>query len=278
MAAIEELSDSELRRRLIEYGFEAGPVTGTTRKLFEKKLTTLMTQNAKPSKAAGAPKVNRTLSRFSSAEEDSDDALANSKRKSMAAPASAKRKSMGRTARAAAAAREAQMSDNLLMPSPPAPAEKSLPPARGRYSLNEAALRKDVAPTLRNSRRTIAPSSPLKASHSGTNGFDTGSDSDVPSPSHSRLSPHKTHQILQDNSSSRENEDDKPITSLLSNLSERFLAGNESPRQSSPELGNEYLKHRINVGRDSSPTDTPDAPYLSKFARRLSQLKAHSIG
>ena len=282
MASEGKLSDSELRAKLIDYGFDAGPVTDSTRKFLEKKLTALMSANGKPSKAVSAPKVNRTLSRFSSAEEDSDDALANSRRRSTAPAAASKRKTLGRSARAAAAAREAQTADNLLMPSPPAPApartEKILSPARARYSLNEAVVRKDVAPSPpRNSRKTIATSSPLKPSHSGRNGFDSGSDSDVPSPSQTRLSPRRSP-VLLDEANSQEDDDDKPITSLLSNLSDRFLSGNESPRQTPPTNKNEYLKNRGMLGNDSSPTDTPDAPYLSAFARRLSQLKAHKFG
>lgn len=301
MASVEELSDIELRKKLIEHGFEAGPVTGTTRKLMEKKLTTLMSQKGKPSKApAAAPKVNRTLSRFSSAEEDSDDALAlsgNSRRKSMPAPAPVKRKSMGRSARAAeaaaaaAAARETQVqvADNLLMPSPP-----PVLPARARYSMNEAALRKNyearplsVATPPRPSRKSIATSSPMK--RHGSNGFDSGSDSDVPMPSppvsNLRLSPspRKTHSSRQDDEDDDdddegEEEGDKPIATLLSKLSDRFLPNSESTRISSPESGNEQVRHRMNIGRDTSPGDTIDAPYLSAFARRLSMLKAHSVG
>lgn len=297
MASVEELSDIELRKKLIEYGFEAGPVTGTTRKLMEKKLTTLMSQKGKPSKAPTvAPKVNRTLSRFSSAEEDSDDALAlsgNSRRKSMPAAAAVKRKSMGRSARAAeAAAREAQVADNLLMPSPPPPAPTAPTlPARARYSMNEAALRKNyeerplsVPTPPRSTRKSIATSSPMKRHTS--NGFDSGSDSDVPMPSSPitsvRLSPspRKSHSPRQDDEYDDEDaEDSKPIATLLTKLSDRFLPNSESTRISSPESsGSEPVRHRMNIGRDTSPADTIDAPYLSAFARRLSMLKAHSVG
>ncbi|KAJ1523738.1 hypothetical protein ONE63_001571 [Megalurothrips usitatus] len=296
MASAEELSDGDLRKKLIEYGFEAPPVTGTTRKLMEKKLTALMSQKGKPTKAAApAPKVNRTLSRFSSAEEDSDDALAQtagSRRKSLAATASVKRKSMGRSARAAeAAARDGQVADNLLMPSPPPPPAAG-PPARGRYSVNEAALRKVPTPTPpRNTRKSLAivTSSPIK--HSGSNGFDSGSDSDVPIPAPSlssvRLSPsprkpraHDEDEEEEDDEEEEEEEDDsdKPIATLLSNLSDRFLPNSETARHGSPDTSNNYAKHRMNVGKDSSPGDMPDAPYLSAFARRLSQLKAHNLG
>ncbi|KAK3928406.1 Inner nuclear membrane protein Man1 [Frankliniella fusca] len=289
MASVEALSDSDLRKKLIEHGFDAPPVTGTTRKLMEKKLTALMSQQGKPSKApAPSPKVNRALSRFSSAEEDSDDALSSSRRKSMPAPNVVKRKSMGRSARAAeAAAREAQVVDNLLMPSPPPPAQPQPLPARGRYSMNEAAMRKNALPLSaptppRATRKSMATSSPLKPSlrHSVGNGFDSGSDSDVPMPSISsvRLSPSPSKSPLRDegqDDEEEEDEDDKPIATLLSNLSDRFLPKSGTGRLSSPEASN--VKHRMNIGKDSNP-DVTDAPYLSAFARRLSQLKAQPIG
>lgn len=41
MSAISELNDANLRAELISLGFNAGPVTGTTRKLYEKKLENL---------------------------------------------------------------------------------------------------------------------------------------------------------------------------------------------------------------------------------------------
>lgn len=297
MASVEDLSDIELRKKLIEHGFEVGPVTGTTRKLLEKKLTALMSQKGKPTKTPAAPpKYDRSLSRFSSAEEDSDDALGNSRRKSMPAPANTKRKSMGRSARAAeaaaAATRDAQVADNLLMPSPPPPAPVAAPPARPRYSVNEAALRKNATPIPaatppRNTRKTIVTSSPLR--HPVKNGFESGSDSDVPGvvgPSPSirsvRLSPSTRRSQVQDDVSQEEDDDDeedKPIAILLSNLSDRFLPNSESSRRASPDSSNDYVnKRRMNIAKDASPGDSVDAPYLSAFARRLSQLRPHSMG
>ena len=42
MSSVESLSDSEIRTKLLEYGYPVGPVTQTTRKILIKKLKNLM--------------------------------------------------------------------------------------------------------------------------------------------------------------------------------------------------------------------------------------------
>lgn len=73
MASVENLSDSELRRKLAEYGLPAGPVTETTRKVLLKKLKLLMVQAGRSSDVTATGKWRRSSSRFSSGEEDSEN-------------------------------------------------------------------------------------------------------------------------------------------------------------------------------------------------------------
>lgn len=73
MASVENLSDTELRRKLAEYGYPAGPVTETSRKVLLKKLKLLMVQAGRSSDVTAAGKWRRSSSRFSSGEEDSEN-------------------------------------------------------------------------------------------------------------------------------------------------------------------------------------------------------------
>ena len=50
MMDVDNLSDAELRTKLMEFGFGIMPVTGTTRKVMVKKLKILMENQAKTSK------------------------------------------------------------------------------------------------------------------------------------------------------------------------------------------------------------------------------------
>ena len=63
MKASQDLTDGELKLELQEHGYSCGPITGTTRRVLEKKLDafrggsdTISTTKTKGSKAAKAPK------------------------------------------------------------------------------------------------------------------------------------------------------------------------------------------------------------------------------
>ncbi|XP_017781399.1 PREDICTED: LEM protein 2 [Nicrophorus vespilloides] len=66
MANVDEFTDSELRTKLIEYGFPVMPITGTTRKVMVKKLKLLMENKGKTND-------RRSLAQFSSEEESDND-------------------------------------------------------------------------------------------------------------------------------------------------------------------------------------------------------------
>ena len=63
----DNLTDSELRSKLAEYGHPVGPVTETTRKILLKKLKILMKQKSTSLNS------NRSLAQFSSADESGSD-------------------------------------------------------------------------------------------------------------------------------------------------------------------------------------------------------------
>jgi len=306
MASVENLSDAELRQKLIEHGYPVGPVTQTTRKTFEKKLVQLMSQNGKSGKDSAPVKQSRNLSRFSSAEEDSDDGHV-SKRKSMPPPASSvvKRKSLGRSARAAEAAREAAskshniLTDTSAQPQPDLstslPAQASARSGRSRYSVGgNDVTRKTPSKSLNNStsrpgrpsRKSIATSVPSRTSKN-VDAFD--SDSDVPFLSNRSTNFWTSTQRddYDDDEEDGQAEDDvdmpesrKPITTLLSNVSSRFLPDGD-PLGSTSELGAPDLlyKHRLGLKRENPfEIEENPTPYLSAFAHKLATLKAHSLG
>lgn len=86
---VDNLSDSELRSKLAEFGHPVGPVTETTRKILIKKLKILMKHKNSVKNA------NRSLSRFSSGDDSGSDTdqnggNRNSRRISMPPPSSYK--------------------------------------------------------------------------------------------------------------------------------------------------------------------------------------------
>jgi membrane protein Man1 len=90
MAAIAELTDEELRKKLIEHGYPVGPVTDSTRKILHKKLGELMN--------GPGQKKKKPLSAYSSGE-DEDESQASRDAKAMQPPKSTaksnRRKTMG---------------------------------------------------------------------------------------------------------------------------------------------------------------------------------------
>ncbi|KAK9754235.1 LEM domain [Popillia japonica] len=85
MVDVANMSDAELRTKLLEFGFPVMPITGTTRKVMEKKLKILMENKNKANNEG-----RRSLSRYSSEEESDVDVKVkkDKKRATMAAPPS----------------------------------------------------------------------------------------------------------------------------------------------------------------------------------------------
>jgi hypothetical protein len=85
MVDVDNLTDAELRSKLIEFGFPVMPITGTTRKTMTKKLKMLLENKSKISK-----ENRRSLGRYSSEDESDSDAKSAKrdkyKRATMAAP------------------------------------------------------------------------------------------------------------------------------------------------------------------------------------------------
>ncbi|XP_044261272.1 inner nuclear membrane protein Man1-like isoform X2 [Tribolium madens] len=85
MVDVDNLSDAELRSKLIEFGFPVMPITGTTRKTMAKKLKMLLENKTKIGKD-----TRRSLGRYSSEDESDSDAKSSKKdklrRQTMAAP------------------------------------------------------------------------------------------------------------------------------------------------------------------------------------------------
>jgi len=80
---VDTLSDSELRSKLLEFGFPVMPITGTTRKVMTKKLKLLLDNKSKINKDN-----RRSLGRYSSEDESDNEVKVNRKykRQTMAAP------------------------------------------------------------------------------------------------------------------------------------------------------------------------------------------------
>ncbi|XP_064214672.1 inner nuclear membrane protein Man1 isoform X2 [Tribolium castaneum] len=85
MVDVDNLTDAELRSKLIEFGFPVMPITGTTRKTMAKKLKMLLENKNKIGKDN-----RRSLGRYSSEDESDSDAKSSKKdkfrRQTMAAP------------------------------------------------------------------------------------------------------------------------------------------------------------------------------------------------
>nr|BAN20849.1 unkown protein [Riptortus pedestris] len=87
---LDNLSDAEIRVKLVELGQTVGPVTATTRKLYLKKLRSLLDQSQSSVDLNTSAKFDPRNISHSSADEESDEGSSRSTRRSMPPPRSNK--------------------------------------------------------------------------------------------------------------------------------------------------------------------------------------------
>nr|XP_018914073.1 PREDICTED: inner nuclear membrane protein Man1 isoform X1 [Bemisia tabaci] len=254
MANIDNISDSELRTRLIGYGYPVGPVTQTTRKILINKLKAFEKDNV-DGKVDQNRKLN--LSTFSSGEEEEDDSKQskNRRRSTARSPMGPPKKPPAR--RSNSASRKATSRASVVSPveySSPEPAKKS--PSRGRKSTYQEPSSADSSPERSSvSRKAKATNSNHWSnsvpSSSSRDAFETGSDSDLNDmePTSSRV----RSSFLNDSPSSLSRP--STLSSLPSSLRSRFLPSSNSESVSL---------------RSSHTSPLSYKPYASEFAQRLS--------
>lgn len=285
MASVESLSDSELRHKLAEYGFPAGPVTETSRKVLMKKLKLLMVQAGRSSDVTTASKWRRSSSHFSSGEEDSEnDDLKMRLNSSMPPPSSnfrtSRRKSTGRLSEypvtpGRMGRKDSNFRNDLFSTQKTSTPESE--PSKKRHSrfpsspgLNSGSLRNSSVRRL-SSRASV--SSAVK------DDFETGSDSDIDS----KKWESNTGQVYPP-SNSPESVYSSSFLSRLSSVRPRHKSDCSGVDSSSSST---LLGFRKSFQPASSATNTADSwtatrstntPFQSNFVKRLSGLSSSTCG
>lgn len=281
MASVENLSDSELRHKLAEYGFPAGPVTETSRKVLMKKLKLLMEQAGRSSDVTSASKWRRSSSHFSSGEEDSEnDDLKARLNSSMPPPSTnfrtSRRKSAGRLSEYAVTPsrigrKDSNFRSDLFSAQKTSTPETELNKKRHSRLPSTPGLNSG---SLRNSS-VRRPSSRTSVASAVKDDFETGSDSDIDSKKWER---NTGHVFTPPNSP----ESVSYSSSFLSRLS------SVRPRHKSDCSGVDSSSANTLLGfRKSFPstsfTNTADSwtatrstnpPFQSNFVKRLSGLSS----
>jgi len=283
MASVETLSDSDLRRKLAEYGYPVGPVTDTSRKVLMKKLKLLMVQAGRSSDVPGASKWRRSSSHFSSGEEESENDDSKMRLNSTMPPPSSnfrnqKRRSTGRLSdypltTGRVGRKDANYRSDLFTPKTAA-IENQMSKKKHQRVLSSPGLN---AGSLSNSsvgrvlsRATVSPPA--------NDGFETGSDSDIDTTKWDS----NTGQVSPSVSPAS-----VPYSSFLSRLS------SVRPRHNSDYSGGDSSSANVITGlRKSSEltsrsTNTPEVrgptgstypPFQSNFVKRLSGLSSNTFG
>ncbi|KAL3271241.1 hypothetical protein HHI36_021734 [Cryptolaemus montrouzieri] len=266
MVDVDKLSDAEIRSKLMEYGFPALPITGTTRKVMVKKLKLLM-ENKSSTKADG----RRSLGRYSS-EDDSDNevkAAKNKRRVTMAAP-----------------------------PMQPPPVKPTL---KKTTRIVETTIEEDI-PKKETRSNTSVSSSFSRSSRlvrKAQDEFDTGSESEseIIRNSHNLSSEkdNKTAKQYPISPSSNFGVRESPKKTFESSYSRTFSSSSDRPAAFSSPLSGDATNERLNqirsrlslgttgpdkvssyssVSSAGPSVDKAETPFLSNFTRRLSQLSA----
>ncbi|XP_018329156.1 LEM protein 2 [Agrilus planipennis] len=290
MVDVDNLSDAELRTKLMEYGFPVMPITGTTRKVMVKKLKLLL-ENKDKINSEG----RRSLARYSSDDDSESETKKNRRdrnRRITAPPtiltSSANRSNLRRSIR---------LNDSDVVESP---RPESKPDAK-LSKINTISSRKTTVTTSRDDFDTGSDTEPEVIDsednsyrHDTSRSFETRSDSPlkstVPPPygflNRSSLSPPKatTTEI--------------PISR---DVPSSFVSSKPSPsRYSSYTSASSYsddalerlnqIRSRLSLGSsaydkptatytssiDNNVDEPAETPFLSNFTKRLSQMSANS--
>nr|XP_031826079.1 inner nuclear membrane protein Man1 [Nomia melanderi] len=265
--SVDTLSDSELRSKLMEYGFPVGPVTQTTRKILVKKLKSLIEARG------GSGSRHSLAARYSS--EDTDDDSSSTAAKKKKATVNARRQT-------------------LANPMPPPSAIPSPDTNISKSSVKEKAIHPEfkdpIAPDCDNSsiftthvvsKTTQKKYVKTKKTSGITDGLETGSDSDVVEEVSRRYSPFEYLPNFCKSPDSRTYEhstfDQEPATKSYDSkarsvhtikdntYNESVFVPSISPMQSSKE---DVCTRDSSNQRDLLANY--ETPYLSEFTRRLS--------
>ncbi|PNF22452.1 hypothetical protein B7P43_G15419 [Cryptotermes secundus] len=275
--SVESLSDSELRCKLEEYGFPAGPVTETSRNVLKKKLKLLMAQSGGSSDVTVASKWRRSSSRFSSGDEDSEnDDLKMRLNSSMPPPSSnfrtPRRKSTGRLSEYSVTPgrlgiRKEMNSRNDVFSVPKTLIPESDPSKKRHSHLSSPGLNPG---SLSNSSVRRLSSRPTVSSVVN-DGFETGSDSDIDS----KTLESNASLVLPTSSSSAS----APCSSFLSRLSSVRPKHKSDYSGGDSSSANTLLRFRKSFQSAGSTTNIADSltanrsahsPFQSNFVKRLS--------
>lgn len=243
---VDNMSDAEIRSKLMEYGFPVMPVTGTTRKIMKKKLKLLM-ENKKPVNADGRRSL--ALGQYSS-EEDSDNeikAVKNKRRVTMAAPIK----------------------------------EAPKPLVKKTTRIVETTIEEDV-PVKKTTRTNVSfgtRSSKMVEKANQEDEYDIGSESD------SEVTANMNGNNFVEERNTSTGKSHGSFKSLEGSYSKTFSTSERPAAYSSPVTDFDSASERLNQIRsrlslgntDHRPApnvEKSETPYLSNFTRRLSQLSS----
>ncbi|XP_012140094.1 LEM domain-containing inner nuclear membrane protein MAN1 [Megachile rotundata] len=266
--SVDTLSDSELRRKLMEYGYPVGPVTQTTRKILVKKLKNLIETRG------GTGSRHSLAARYSSEDTDDDSSSTVSKKK-----------------KTTVSSRRQTLANPMPPPSPVlASSDVNISKNIQKDKVVDSEFKDPIAPDYDGSStfttRTVTKTIHKKYSKSNktssvTDGLETGSDSDVIeepiksySPSKYLSSVGKSHDSVsykhnisdQDQIPKSYDAKSRSIHTIKDNkYNEPFFDSNISPIQ--PTTEDTCTKDNTNQRDLLANYETP---FLSEFTRRLS--------
>ncbi|KAK9892498.1 hypothetical protein WA026_020488 [Henosepilachna vigintioctopunctata] len=276
MVNVDNLSDSELRTKLMEYGFPALPITSTTRKVMVKKLKLLM-----ENKSSANPDSRRSLGKYSS-EDDSDNEVKVAKTK-----------------------RRATMAAPPIVPPQPKPTLKKTTRIV-ETTIEEDVPKKEIRANTSTSSTTFSRASRIVQKRQDE--FDTGSESETEIIQRSQnVSPEIENKLggrqyglgSSFGSSNTIGRGESPKKILDNSYSSVFPSPvSDRPAAFSSPISTDaasdrlnQIRSRLNLGQSAvdrgissfthttstnlgTNADKVDTPFLSNFTRRLSQLSA----